>query len=152
MGLSFSKKGEFQAGHPWKNPEETFYSAGGDKFAPDYIPPNISRQRPFYDPSPLYRPAHHPTETSLHDAKLRAEHRDCISYTLDVAKYPAVVGLAWGATLASFMARPDIRTGVQPPGVVLAGKGLLKELKFLKSPVVALGINFPLFSLFSLFP
>jgi hypothetical protein len=83
----------------------------------------------------------------------QSHSEDCISETIDFVKIPLFFGFLWGATKASIQEAPKIVSTptetTNPHGIKMVLRGIAKELKYLKGPVLAWGGFAALYSLVS---
>jgi hypothetical protein len=123
-------------GKLWRNPEDDLLR---DRYSPDFTP--APQSRPLTNNDPLFRAP--PVGDAALEARLRATNMDCVMDTASFVKYPLILGAGWGAVMASVHARPDLKQSAMlkgpQSGVVLAAKGFVRELHYLRAPVLALG-------------
>jgi hypothetical protein len=122
-------------GQPWRYPEDKVLR--DTAVEPDFIPPPIHHAVKNTDP--LYKPPAH--VDSAHEAQVRAAKMDCLSDSISFAAMPAAVGMGWGAMKAAVLAKPNLRELNRHigSGVSIGVKGILRELAYLKNPVLFLG-------------
>lgn len=125
-----------QVGHPTRTIEAKVLR---DPYEPDFIPPPVRKPRNI---DPLYKPPAPKTEAEEnHMSAVRVVNMDCVSDTLDFIKVPLFIGFGWGAVMAAVHSKPNLRELNRHIGssVTIGLRGLARELKFLRHPVLFLG-------------
>lgn len=120
-------------GKPWRNPEDSLLR---DKMDPNFIPPPF-KEGP--SDSPLVRPVKVDKE---HEAITRALQSNCIFDTLEFVKMPILLGLSYGAMEAATHAKPgpqDQLNTLVTSRWTTATKSVLREIKYLKTPILITG-------------